>query len=60
MPCRSQGGTLGFGQVSEDQREERTKARAHRGISAGKAKQGEVNGLGLASFDVSLRFGLQG
>lgn len=50
----------GFGQVSEDQREEKAKARTHCGISAGKAKQGKVNSLGLANFDVSLSFGLQG
>lgn len=48
-----------FGQVSEDQREGKARAKAHHGISAGKAKLDKVNGLELVNLDVSLSFGLQ-
>lgn len=48
-----------MGQISEDQREEKARAKARDGVSAGKAKPDKVNGLELVNFDVSLSFGLQ-
>lgn len=51
MPCRATEEAPGFGQVAKDKNKRKVKARVSVGVSAGKAKQGRENSLGLASLN---------
>lgn len=51
MPCRATEAAPGFRQVTKDRNKRKVKARAFIGVSAGKARQGRENSLGLASLN---------